>query len=995
MRLSKALFLMVIATGAAVVISLIAVTFLKRPLPSLPARQNNPVVPSGSAQASSASGPTPAAIKQGLEDEIAKIKQRLHFSPPNGDAIVQALTPADLQALSVIAASKTTNLDPKLLHTLSPTAMAAIPLLLAYESDTARALGDKTAWASKATAVIREGASLADNHGYKTEDNWLATSISRELADMAFLIVHANQSLPSFQVTATVDPLQPRVHAEIVGWPGEEGDRVSADLTPTFAWDDKGYAQLARQLLGKTVHLPSPAASETPDIVTRLLDLTGAEIADEDVSVSQRLEQSPASVSDHEAAALVLVALALRENAGEYTDNRLLLNRATAHLALAQALRGDQAESWAGLLAEAGLLTVSGREPDSVATLDALKARPDCPDSAKIWLTGLHVLAKEDWRIATVDVTSPLLLKILWFQVLSHDLTDLAATRRLDQILSSDPASSETSVPDWGRAIVAPTYELSVENGQRFGQANMTLEFQELDAELKIEGAPPLDHENLAPTFSRPQEPTVSTDAQGKPSIHVVGSGAFASATRHHLFTDIRPGIYSLKNALGLRAEGETFHSRMKILFHGVPQFEFVECETAEDSDSDPDSQTYSIEEAPVGFIEIRKNDDLMHRFFNRSVPFGTAFQAETRDYLRRNNREREFYRNGGTNPDEKYSEIAQLPRGEQPAAEKKFNEDQRLEPQKYTPPPLSSEEKAMLKLAPDNFSLVTQSQTTFVNAPQASGNQEKLKHLQITPEVDAILDHNLRYIKSLRGFNLIEADEEMLLHKQVRLDPDTQFQLAAILRASGHEDEAAEMDRKAVAQAYDQVLMSNCVWQLLCYDLDHGLNEEALAIGKRAADVYSEAGLMADLMVLERLGHLDEAEQNGQDIDDRYQNDRPLDFFYARNPSRYPIQNKKVMTKYFPNGMVNVQLSSFSGRPHGAVFRGLDLTAAHLGFHEGDVIVALDGKKVESADQYVLLCGLSLDKHLDIILWKDQKKYVEVKAVIPGRFFNVGLYDF
>ena len=53
---------------------------------------------------------------------------------------------------------------------------------------------------------------------------------------------------------------------------------------------------------------------------------------------------------------------------------------------------------------------------------------------------------------------------------------------------------------------------MSVENGQRFTQANMTLEFSELDEELKIENAPLADQNNLASTFSEPAGETVSTD---------------------------------------------------------------------------------------------------------------------------------------------------------------------------------------------------------------------------------------------------------------------------------------------------------------------------------------------------------------------------------------------------------------------------------------------------------------------------------------------------
>jgi hypothetical protein len=62
---------------------------------------------------------------------------------------------------------------------------------------------------------------------------------------------------------------------------------------------------------------------------------------------------------------------------------------------------------------------------------------------------------------------------------------------------------------------------------------------------------------------------------------------------------------------------------------------------------------------------------------------------------------------------------------------------------------------------------------------------------------------------------------------------------------------------------------------------------------------------------------------------------------------------------------------------------------------HRGDVIVALDGYKVESVGQYMIVRGLSFDPHMDLIIWKDQQKYVEMKAYVPTRRFGIALDDF
>jgi hypothetical protein len=64
-------------------------------------------------------------------------------------------------------------------------------------------------------AVVQQGPQVMDDHGYKNEDNWIAFSVSREIADMAFVIVNPGQPLPDLKVTAVVDTGQERVHIDI------------------------------------------------------------------------------------------------------------------------------------------------------------------------------------------------------------------------------------------------------------------------------------------------------------------------------------------------------------------------------------------------------------------------------------------------------------------------------------------------------------------------------------------------------------------------------------------------------------------------------------------------------------------------------------------------------------------------------------------------------------------------------------------------------------
>lgn len=72
---------------------------------------------------------------------------------------------------------------------------------------------------------------------------------------------------------------------------------------------------------------------------------------------------------------MVLGAFGLRDSAGDFSDTRWVLNRMTAHLAVATALRNGRSEpSIDGQIANATLLALVGRQRTSLSAVDALAA---------------------------------------------------------------------------------------------------------------------------------------------------------------------------------------------------------------------------------------------------------------------------------------------------------------------------------------------------------------------------------------------------------------------------------------------------------------------------------------------------------------------------------------------------------------------------------------------------------------------------------------------
>ena len=213
-------------------------------------------------------------------------------------------------------------------------------------------------------------------------------------------------------------------------------------------------------------------------------------------------------------------------------------------------------------------------------------------------------------------------------------------------------------------------------------------------------------------------------------------------------------------------------------------------------------------------------------------------------------------------------------------------------------------------------------------------------------------------------------------------------------LLREGKEDEAAAADRKGLAGATDQDTAVNYSFHLLEYDLVHGLNDEALSIGKRAENI--DPYLYFD--ALEGTGHLDEANDCAIKISDQMDDTSPEIQLYAGHQDHFPQQCAAEQKRIFPDGIKKADLSSFSGPPtRGMTFdvpkdnqsAAGELTPSHL--HPDDVMVALDGYKIDTAMQYFYIKSLSRSSTMDFIVWRDGE-YLEVKAYAPNRRFSVSI---
>ena len=820
----------------------------------------------------------------------------------------------------------------------------------------------------------------ADPETGATEGDWIGHEIMVDIFDQVIAGLHLDQPIDKLHFTVTVseNDLKPRVMLSMISnWkddPTLAQKRFSTELPIEFAWDAAGYSVPAEYVIGSHALPPSVPDKDADGLLNRLLNLTGPVLATEDVRVSALLTKNPLDATAQGEAALLLAGMAWRENAGLFSDNRDLLCKATAHLALARAVDSlnHQQPDWNAQVADIALRVLAGREADALQRIDQLSAATDAPGAAKTWLSALRVWSKGDWRDASVDQNLPLLTKLAWFQVLNRDLSDLPAMAKLDK--TGDLAK----VPDWGRILLnQPGF--SVDTGNRFAQATLGLELQEAVEVAKAENQPAADKAALVEALKSPRDATVTADTSGKMTIRVIGRGTFLAGTRRHLFNTILKTDKWLREMLGVPEEAAQFETSMTTAFGNLPFFELVTHRFPNPDKTQPPmlikvlrekDVVWNLRDVPEGvafddFFYDSADTQVLNDFYLDGEPLGTAYDLPLRMTMLTNLR---------VDPRWHISNYA-------PSAKDRFEVKRNYLAQ-------------LQKLQPDSAFLAEQLVQWNHDVNGGETGAEALATLKPYMDYDET-PYNILLAKQ-PGFSFSNSDLETIYNKEASLEPDTYFALGKLLRDEGRADDAAEADRKGVAQAYDQVGVANSIEPLVEYDEAHGKMDEALALAKRASDdVGSGNGMWTYGKVLEKLNRLDEAEATLKDLKDRYDAGQPLINLYLAHRDHFRKQVEAVTQDTFPQGQASVSLTSFSGPPEtGAVFSSYSQGLTDAGLNENDVVVALNSTKVENMKQYDFVRGSLVGNDMDLIVWH-QGQYEEIHASPPQHMFGADMSDY
>ena len=389
------------------------------------------------------------------------------------------------------------------------------------------------------------------NWNYGSEEEWIVASVVTRMAE---LLTGSAGNARRFQLERLGD-----------AWTVMLGAK-SVPITSSFIWDAAGYGNVGVELKGesgaasavdnRTAALHAGEEGE-PSIVEALLAPTTAQMRLQNERLSAALEASPRSPALHAEAALLLGVLALRESAGSFSDGRVALSRATAHLAVARSLRGDRPPTVAEQLAELVLLARSGRQKDALARFAALEAAEPSKALAP-WLRALKLRVTTDWRLIPNTARGLSLIEQLEaFRGLARALDDLAAIEFLSGI---DPARTA----DWTR-ILLHAREFSVQGGNMFAGSAVALELSEVTEHFELpEGTEPelvARKLNQIPAGWSAEDPWV------------IDSGLWARFFQRHLMNALDKQQHHLRVGLGVK-ERATDHAAATV--SGFAQFELA-----------------------------------------------------------------------------------------------------------------------------------------------------------------------------------------------------------------------------------------------------------------------------------------------------------------------------------------------------------------------------------------------------------------------------------
>jgi hypothetical protein len=793
---------------------------------------------------------------------------------------------------------------------------------------------------------------------FQTECEFIVQTIVSDLAEQVYFA--AKHQLPdesTFVVTATEKPGSSKdepvyllkIHLDPKIPELEDEVTISGPI-----WSPKVYTEVASRLAqaADLASNNSPARSDTT-LMGRLADITPDTIERENQRLSADLEKNFADPELQEQAALLLGVFMLRDHSGYFLDLRSPLCRLTAHLAMAQFLRGSGDVGLNGRMAGAIMLTLANDEAPAVALLKDIGT-----NNADTLPLVRALLARNTGDYRQLEQLSGLsnLEAVESFYARANFLSTAAAWVKL--------TDAQKKTIDYVRA--ADDLGYSVEVGHDLLDSALTLEMHEIQDVYTLSKEGTLSEANFIEAMNA--MPDGCFEGSGA-AIHVrvIGWGQWAEFFQRHLCHAVQQNFYMMQDMWGVPDDAKQFASQCNQRLEGLRLYPFVRRFNCTDEAGYHKSvdDGFKVTVATPQLVPPDCWNELCYK-----VNFAPWYNPNPNPHVNE-------WHNCNPPPGTVYNLRPRL-----------------NHPSLVDRPDTVARFQQLHELAPydcriGNFLLEHQyhNKATFAQASNL---------------FTAVLPYS-PYALRLVACTVYDqpAQFEPLMLQAATIDPTCYYDLGDYEIDHHKDDDGAKYIEAACTGDQDSVRIANrSPWRVRYY-LKKGDIEQARQIADFAAEVYSARGLEAKAYFCEATTNYDEAFNWYQKNEERYDDSGPLVSFCLRyknltGDSRFDAELQKREEKYFPGGIKKVSLSDFSGPPpDGATLQQQSDLMTAAGLQTSDVIVALGGIRTHTKEQYMLIRGTLTNPEMDLIVWRRENGYREVKANPPNHLFGVALADY
>jgi tetratricopeptide (TPR) repeat protein len=666
--------------------------------------------------------------------------------------------------------------------------------------------------------------------------------------------------------------------------------------------------------------------------------------------VSESLQNDFANPELHEKAALLMGAFVIREHSGYFFEIRSPLSRITAHLAMAQFLRGTDPFSINGRMAEAMMLMAVN---DQAAALEQLRGMDTNDASVNAMARGLRARITADYRELSAATDRSAFENIQWF----HAMADSMGTTLAWPKLSDEQRQSIDFVR------IANDMGYSVQIGHELLEVSVPLEMKEIKSVYELAHSGKTLPSNVSTVLNDLPEHCFQAGANGKIQVRVIGWGQWAMFLQRQLCHAVQQNYYLMNGMWGVPDDAKEFAARCDQSFGNLTLYPFVRRFNCSDVDcyhkavDDGFKLTVSMPQYVSAYC---------WNYLCWSVNYAPAYNPNPNPHVNE-------WHNHNPLPGTVYN---LAPRLYHPSLTDRADAVARFE--------------KLHELAPYNQAI--------------SGFIVKHKYNDhATFEQTMALYHDVIDYSpgALRGVaNTVEdqpAKFESLMKQAAEMDPLNYYYLANYMFNRNEEDKAAGYYQLMYEKDPDRVRVANSVEWLVRYYLKHNRRAKAGEIARDAGESYSYRGLETQAIFFEETSNYENAFKWYAAIDERYDGANPVIEFCLRykeatGSTRFDSEVEKRLNKLFPKGVEKVSISDFKSRPtDGVILMGQNALMDSVGLRKDDVIVAVNGLRVHDVTQYMYGRNQRSSLELNLIVWQSDA-YHEVTASPPKHRFGVNI---